>query len=482
MKCKILRVPVGNDFTTRMVITAVRPDGSVIDDFRLEDADNITPSYILAGKTYEIEDFTIEGNSVIIHWTELPLGSYGFIINGYYGGDAWQMKVNTIFIIVSTNERAFIPDGTLVNGEYVINEWMSLYSPVQIQSDWDEQDTDSPAYIRNKPNLSNYATQQELAQKQDVIPDLAAIRSGAAKGATAYQKPAEGIPHADLSEDVNDSIQEGVSAYQVVSTIESLIPAQASEENQLADKNFVNSSIETNTATFRGTYNLVSQLGLSVNATQAQIAAALNTTVAVKDNNDYVFVQIPTSDTTPTEISRVDRYKYNGSTFAYEWSLNNSSFTAAQWAALNSGITSGDVDKLRALPTKEQLDTLFGNINNTLENHATAINQKANKTLVQLVEFQAGRSYVLPISPNEIYECEYTDYMAFSLTGLDGSEKCEYCVKFDVGSIVPSVTWPTGMIWSEALTLEPNKHYVILINYENGALYGDWKAYNIASV
>ena len=479
MKCKILRVPVGNDFTTRMVITAVRPDGSVIDNFRLEDADNITPSYILAGKTYEIEDFTIDGNSVIIHWTELPLGSYGFIINGYYGGDAWQMKVNTIFIIVSTNERAFIPAGTLVEGEYVINEWMSLYSPVQIQSDWDEQDTDSPAYIRNKPNLSNYATQQELAQKQDVIPDLAAIRSGAAKGATAYQKPVGGIPKSDLSNSVQNTLNDADDTFAEVQTIVTLIPSQASHQNQLADKNFVNSSIETNTATFRGTYNLVSQLGLSVNATQAQIAAALNTTVSVKDNNDYVFVQIPTSDTTPTEISRVDRYKYNGSTFAFEWSLNNSSFTAAQWAALNSGITSGDVDKLRALPTKEQLDTLFGAINDTLVDHANAIEGKADKTLVQLVEFQAGGSYVLPISPNEIYECEYTDYMAFSLTGLDRGEKCEYCVKFDIISTVPSVTWPTNMIWSEALTLEQNKHYVVLMNYENGAVYADWKSYNL---
>ena len=483
MKCKILRVPVGNDFTTRMVITAIRPDGSVIDNFRLEDADNITPSYILAGKTYEIEDFTIDGNSVIIHWTELPLGSYGFVINGYYGGDAWQMKVNTIFIIVSTNERAFIPDGTLVEGEYVINEWMSLYIPVQIQSDWDEQDTDSPSYIRNKPNLSNYATQQELAQKQDVIPDLAAIRSGAAKGATAYQKPVGGIPYYDLNDDVNNDLVMGNEAWADLHDEDNgllwKVPAQASKTNQLADKNFVNSSIETNTATFRGTYNLVSQLGLSVNATQAQIAAALNTAVAVKDNNDYAFVQIPTSDTTPTEISRVDRYKYNGSTFAFEWSLNNSSFTAAQWAALNSGVTSGDVDKLRALPTKAQLDILFGGINDTLQDHLNAIEGKADKTLVELVEFQAGGSYVLPISPNKIYECEYTDYMAFSLTGLDGGEKCEYCVKFDVGSTVPSVTWPTNMIWSEALTLEQNKHYVVLMNYENGAVYADWKSYNL---
>ena len=37
-----------------------------------------------------------------------------------------------------------------------------------------------------------------------------------------------------------------------------LIPAQASANNQLADKAFVNSSIATATATYRGNYNLVS--------------------------------------------------------------------------------------------------------------------------------------------------------------------------------------------------------------------------------
>lgn len=122
-----------------------------------------------------------------------------------------------------------------------------------------------------------------------------------------------------------------------------LIPSQASSSNQLADKAFVNSSIATATATFRGTYNLVSDLSLTTSATQQQIAAALTTKMAAlsitPDTNDYAFVQIPAADATPTVIARVDRYKYNGSAWAYEYSLNNSGFTAAQWAAINSGIT-----------------------------------------------------------------------------------------------------------------------------------------------
>lgn len=128
-----------------------------------------------------------------------------------------------------------------------------------------------------------------------------------------------------------------------IALIQALIPAQASTQNQLADKAFVNSSIATATATFCGTYNLVSDLGLTTSATQQQIAAALATKMAAlsitPDANDYAFVQIPAADDTPTVIARVDRYKYNGSAWAYEYSLNNSGFTAAQWAAINSGIT-----------------------------------------------------------------------------------------------------------------------------------------------
>ena len=123
-----------------------------------------------------------------------------------------------------------------------------------------------------------------------------------------------------------------------------LIPLQASAENQLADKAFVNSSIATATATFRGTFNLVSDLGLSTEATQQQIAAAIATEMEalgiMPDSNDYCFIQIPDDDSDPDMIARIDRYKYDGSAWGYEFSLNNSGFTAAQWAAINSGITS----------------------------------------------------------------------------------------------------------------------------------------------
>lgn len=193
---------------------------------------------------------------------------------------------------------------------------------------------------------------QELAGKQDTINDLAAIRSGAQAGATAYQKPATGIPATDLASDVQSDIA-------AIDGIEAVIPEQASSSNKLADKDFVNSSIATATATYRGSYNLVADLSLTISATHAQIATALATAIQTADNNDYCYVQIPVADATPTEIASVERYKHNGTAWEYEYTLNNSGYTASQWAALNSGITSGLVTKLSDLPTATELATLL---------------------------------------------------------------------------------------------------------------------------
>lgn len=103
--------------------------------------------------------------------------------------------------------------------------------------------------------------------------------------------------------------------------LSALIPNQASAQNQLADKNFVNSSIATNTANFLGTYTSL-----------ADIEAIQNPT-----NNDYAFLE--TADGAGNNV--YDRYKYSAEDgeWLFEYELNNSSFTAEQWATINSGIS-----------------------------------------------------------------------------------------------------------------------------------------------
>lgn len=118
-----------------------------------------------------------------------------------------------------------------------------------------------------------------------------------------------------------------------------------------AVKQFVNSSIATNTANFLGTFNIVTDLGLTTSATEQQIASALTTalTGTTVTNNDYVFVSYPDA-VVSTEYVKFDRWKAsvenNIATWNYEYTLNNSSFTAQQWASINSGITSTLVSQI----------------------------------------------------------------------------------------------------------------------------------------
>lgn len=119
--------------------------------------------------------------------------------------------------------------------------------------------------------------------------------------------------------------------------IEAVIPSQASAQNQLADKAFVNSSISSSTANFVGTFDSLTDLQ------------------AVQDptNNDYGFV----IETDAVGNEYYDRYKYNGTAWLFEYKVESTPFTAAQWAAIQSGITSALVTKLSALPTNQELTT-----------------------------------------------------------------------------------------------------------------------------
>ena len=102
------------------------------------------------------------------------------------------------------------------------------------------------------------------------------------------------------------------------------------ELDSKASRDFVNSSIAINTATFRGTYNSVTEL--------------TNYTGPVT-NNDYAYVKVM-DPVEPEQVKRYDRYKWvpDLHSWEYEFSLNNSSFTQAQWDAINSGIDTGLVD------------------------------------------------------------------------------------------------------------------------------------------
>lgn len=109
--------------------------------------------------------------------------------------------------------------------------------------------------------------------------------------------------------------------------------------------NFVNSSIATNTA------NYISNNGEPFTSVEQLEAYSGPVT-----NNDYAFV----TGTDSEGNTYYDRYKATvigeTVTWALEYRLNNSSFTAAQWSAINSGITSALVAKIHTHSNKDVLD------------------------------------------------------------------------------------------------------------------------------
>ena len=124
---------------------------------------------------------------------------------------------------------------------------------------------------------------------------------------------------------------------------------------------FVNSSIATNTA------NYISNNGEPFTSVEQLEAYSGPVT-----NNDYAFV----TGTDPEGNTYYDRYKatVKGSsvTWSLEYRLNNSSFTAAQWSAINSGITSALVAKIHTHSNKAVLDGItssdVANWNNKMNN------------------------------------------------------------------------------------------------------------------
>lgn len=141
----------------------------------------------------------------------------------------------------------------------------------------------------------------------------------------------------NVSNDILDQIQDNASQ---IAGIQTVIPATANAQNQLADQGFVNSSIQTATAYFRGDWATWADVP-SDPALYPADATGNHTPIT----NDYMVVIADEQENGGTW-----RYKYTGtwaeqgkSGWLAEYQVNETPLTAAQLAALNSGVTAQKV-------------------------------------------------------------------------------------------------------------------------------------------
>ena len=194
-----------------------------------------------------------------------------------------------------------------------------------------------------------------------------------------------GLGNVDNTSDLNKPIS--TATQNALNNITDLIPAQATTTNQLADKGFVNSSVSTNTANFIGTFNSVAEL------------EAYSGTVT---NNDYAFVV----GTDSAGNTTYNRYKYNGNTqqWVYEYTLNNSSFTAAQWATINSGGTAADVALARSAIQPSDLGNGTITITQGGTTRGTFTTNQSNNTTIDLDAGGSGNYHP------DMFDCKWADH------------------------------------------------------------------------
>jgi hypothetical protein len=124
-----------------------------------------------------------------------------------------------------------------------------------------------------------------------------------------------------------------------IADINTLIPNQATSSNQLADKDFVNSSINSMAA-----FYITSDVAGDPFATRAALIAGpyyFRGQLRTPTQNDYALVS---EDETHDDLT--SRYMYDGGQWVWQYTLNNTKFTQAQIDAINSGITDGLVAKI----------------------------------------------------------------------------------------------------------------------------------------
>ena len=202
-----------------------------------------------------------------------------------------------------------------------------------------------------------------------------------------------------------------------ITNIQALIPGEATSSNQLADKDFVNSSIATQTGNFIGTFpNIPARDAYVGDVTNNDYCFVINSVITDNGNDwntfadldaynknlvtnfDYAWVidgskfdlyrfdvvnqvwEKKAEDVTKEEITlnnAYNRYKAvvedNVLTWEYEYTLNNSSFTASQWAAINSGATT---EKINQITTNENAIGPLTSLTTTAkDNLVNAINE-----------------------------------------------------------------------------------------------------------
>lgn len=254
-----------------------------------------------------------------------------------------------VFLKSLTPDNTYNPyEGGILNTKYwrLVTDFNVLEEITHLKTDVEQAvlaaESSASAAVKS---ASTATTQANAAAQSATNAENAAQRvESAADYLESVQNGELAVPKA-----ISDGNGENIAEH--FETIESYIPSGMSEDNQLADKAFVNSSIN-NMAAFYITFNAEGDAF----PTRADL---LNATIfysggqeRVPTQNDYAIVLEDESQPVGVDGSHpTTRYSYQGGTYPdgqwdFQYVVNNTSLTQAQVDAINSGITAQKISEM----------------------------------------------------------------------------------------------------------------------------------------
>ena len=226
--------------------------------------------------------------------------------------------------------------------------------------------------------LSAYYTKSEmnilLTGKQDVISDLSTIRSGAAAGATAYQKPSGGIPSTDLTAELQAQIASFITA-SVNNLVNYYLKSDTytkAEVQQLVDavKQFTYVSVSTLPTASADTMNKIYLVPSSSPQTQNVKDEYITISVTDQGTTTYSWEQIGSTEVTLTNYytkTETDTAISNALNTALASYMTSSQVTQAITLALDNVYTKSadDAAPLNANRQKTVINTLTAKTDST---------------------------------------------------------------------------------------------------------------------
>lgn len=218
----------------------------------------------------------------------------------------------------------------------------------------DAIDAEESARASAISELTERVAAEETARQQGDSANNTKIESETSRAQQAEGALQEAI---DAEESRAMQVENGLSSR--LTNVEGKIPAQASAQNQLADKNYV-TDLVSKSAADRVTYNQAGDPFPTRNALLT--ASTFYHAGAVYTPNDHDYALVVADEGAPSPFTGGQtRFEWTGSTWEYACGINERPFTSEEQAALDSGITAEKVAKIdQKLDKSSSKESLYG--------------------------------------------------------------------------------------------------------------------------